>query len=174
MESEEGKWAIVKNVKIGANAPSNTDIIFIGNMIQFIGKRIYLVPSRTYLPMWQHYYTPPNGYKKSYLFDKQWLTFEDDEEPNLFTRDPILEDRYHYITATVKNIRVGTTIHTKSGWSNFSANKAVHIGKKILVRPEFENQPNEWWITEFNVPYHKDWLTFEDNEEPNLFTRDPH
>jgi hypothetical protein len=78
--------------------------------------------------------------------------------------------------ATVKDIPVDKISYNSVGDPSihFSKYMTKNIGKRFLFKP-FENDPKTlFWKNPLDgFWYHKDWLDFEDEEEPNLFTRDP-
>lgn len=79
----EGKYAIVKNVPAN-NLKHYGDILpvtFNCDMKKFIGKRLWLYPSEFYKGLW-------NDPEYNFYYHPDWLTFEDEEQPNLFKRDP--------------------------------------------------------------------------------------
>jgi len=78
--------------------------------------------------------------------------------------------------ATVKDIPVGKRSYDSEGDPSihFSKFMVPDVGKRFFFKP-FENNPKAlfWKNPSNDFYYHKDWLYFEDEEEPNLFTRDP-
>jgi len=84
LESPQGRWAIVKNVPVDSVKyfeGESQKVPFMPNMKQFIGKRLFLYPSEYYKGLWKDEET-------KWYYHPDWLNFEDEEEPNLFTRDP--------------------------------------------------------------------------------------
>lgn len=83
--------------------------------------------------------------------------------------------------ATVKNIKIGTVslpdpASTYGAGLHFKQWQAQYIGKRLLFHPYNDEPDAVWWTPkppEQFLWYHKDWLIFDDEEQPNLFTRDP-
>jgi hypothetical protein len=85
LESPQGRWAVVKNVPINTweyfGGSEGQKVPFMPDMKQFIGKRLFLYPSEFYKGLWKDEAT-------GWYYHPDWLDFKDEEQLNLFTRDP--------------------------------------------------------------------------------------